>query len=93
MALVKSKSNLRKPTTEELQAARGIPSDTRLALLNALVSPDNPLRCVHCGDVADDPVASHCTHILCKCAPCLLSFLPLVGVSCSVRPGTVLAAV
>ena len=69
MALVKSKSSSRKPTTDELQAARSLPSETRLALLNALVTTGKALRCVHCGDLADDPVASHCSHILCKCAP------------------------
>jgi hypothetical protein len=67
MALVKSKATSRDPSKEELQAARALPSDLRLTLLNALVTPRSPLRCVHCGDVADDPVASRCTHILCRC--------------------------
>lgn len=74
MALVKNKSNSRQPTAEELQAARGLSTETRLALLNVLLAKDVPLRCADCGDVADDPVASHCSHILCRCgeicAPC-----------------------
>jgi hypothetical protein len=66
--LVLRGSSARRVRPEEAAAARALPPAARAALLSALLIPGTPSRCAHCGDVPDDPVATACAHMLCRCA-------------------------
>lgn len=63
-------ADVKAPTAEEVAAARALPQQMKVDLLEVLLGADASGRsgCVACQDVADSPVAAHCGHILCRCA-------------------------
>lgn len=90
-------SSGKKPAPEEVAAARALPQAMKVALLEVLLGADAVARsrCAACEDVADDPVAAHCGHVLCRCAPPSLALRQcrLCGCAVLAAPGACLRCV
>ena len=67
-------------TPEAQEAAARLTNDQRVSLLKLLAEPER-YSCVHCDDIPDDPVASVCGHLFCRCVELLLSAIPKTSAS------------